>query len=164
MPRRDELKARRRVQWSLSPLLLRHLWRVRRIRLFLLHGTLPCGTALFDGCVAGLYRLHMSDLFERRVQFALHGKGPCRIVAEHDMIDSLHAIAPRCHHQGRSEVVAVLIGRPMVLGIQPMHGIACLLVELMIRMRRVIQAHWSRCWRRLVVEPRTGMAQRFERL
>ena len=128
----------------MSPLLLRHPWHESRIRLVLLHDVLPRCTALFDGCVAGLYRFHVGDLLERRVQFTLHGKGPCRVVAEHDVVDCLHAITPRGHHQGGSEVVAVLIGRSMVFGIQPMHGIACLLIERMIRMRRVIQSHRSR--------------------
>lgn len=160
--RRDELQAHRRVGWELTPLFLRHLWRMCRIRLLLLHGELPCCTALFDGRFAGLYRFHMGDLLERRVQFTLHGKDPYRVVAEHDVVDCLHAIAPRGHHEGRGEVVAVLIGGSMVLGIQPMHGIACLLIERVIRVRRVIQPHRSRCWRRLVIEPRTGMAQRIE--
>jgi len=128
----------------LSPLLQRHLWCVSRVRLLLLHGVLPRRTALFDGRVSGLHRFHVGDLLERRVQFTLHGKGPHRIVAEHDVVDCLHAITPRGHHQGGGEVVAVLIGRSMVFGIQPMHGIARLLIERMIRMRRVIQSHRSR--------------------
>lgn len=104
----------------------------------------------------------MCDLLERRVQIALHGKGSPRIVAEHNVVDCVHAIASRGHHQGGGEIVTVLIGRSMVFGIQPMHGIARLPIERMIRMRRVIQPRRSRCGRRLVVEPRTGMAQRIE--
>jgi hypothetical protein len=60
------------------------------------------------------------------------------------VVDCLHAITPCGHHQGCSEVVAVLIGRSMVFGIQPMHGVACLLIERMIRMRGVIQPHQNR--------------------
>lgn len=144
IPQRGQLRAHRRLGWLLSPVLLHHLWRVSRIRLFLLHGVLPRRTALFDGCVAGLHRFYVGDLLERRVQLALHGKGSCRVIAKHDVVDCLHAITPRGHHQGGSEVVAVLIGRSMVFGIQPMHGIACLLIERMIRMRHVIQSYRSR--------------------
>lgn len=148
--------------WWLSPLLLRHLWRVRRVQLLLLHDELPRCAALFDGRVAGLHGFHVGDLLERRIQFALHGKGPRCVIAKHDVVDCLKTIAPCSHYQGRGEIVAVLIGRSMMFGIQPVHGIACLLIERMIRMRRVVQPNRCRCWRRLVVEPRTGMAQRIE--
>lgn len=146
----------------LASLLLHHRWRVRRIRLLLLHDALPCGTALLDGCVAGLCRFHLSDPLERRIQFTLHAKGSCRVIAQHDVVDCLHAIAPRSHDERGGEIVAVLIGCSMVFGIQPMYGVARLLVERMIRMRRVVQPFRGRYRCRLVVEPRAGMAQRIE--
>ena len=69
------------------------------------------------------------------------------------MMDLAQAIAPGCHDQRCRKVVAVLVGRAVMFGIQPVHGVARLPVERVIRVRGVVQLRRSRNRRRLAVEP-----------
>ncbi len=57
------------------------------------------------------------------------------------MVNLAQSITSGGHAQRCGQVVAVLIGCAVMFRIQPMHGIARLLIERMVRVRRVIQSN-----------------------
>ena len=81
--------------------------------------------------------------FGRRAQITLHGEGARRVLAKHDMMDLAQAIATRGDGERRGEVVAVLVGRSLLLCVQSLYSAAHLIKQSVIGMRRIVQSLWS---------------------
>jgi len=124
-PRRSTLH-RRLIR--LGVLRLLHQRRGLGLGSLLNSGLLPLRAALSHGRADGLGNVDVGVALERRVEVALYGERAIGVVAQHNMIDSAHAIAMRGHGQRRCEIVTVLIRCAPVLRIQPMHRALSLLV------------------------------------